>query len=116
MGFVVEGRDWSDGDEEGEPSFSAFVFESNTEGEKVDTPNADVLFSRRGNMLTEAQIFIDSLSFCLYSQICYTISLAKDITEAKKVSSSSWKHRKHLLHLKSKLLLAFLIKLLALKA
>lgn len=39
MGFVVEGRDWSDGDEEGEPSFSAFVFESNTEGEKVDTPN-----------------------------------------------------------------------------
>uniref|UniRef100_A0A671YMK6 Adaptor protein, phosphotyrosine interacting with PH domain and leucine zipper 2 n=1 Tax=Sparus aurata TaxID=8175 RepID=A0A671YMK6_SPAAU len=50
MGFVVEGRDWSDGDEEGEPSFSAFVFESNTEGEKI----------------------------------CYTISLAKDITEAKK--------------------------------
>lgn len=35
MGFVVEGRDWSDGDEEGQPSFSAFVFESNTEGEKV---------------------------------------------------------------------------------
>ncbi|XP_059190646.1 DCC-interacting protein 13-beta isoform X2 [Centropristis striata] len=50
MGFVVEGRDWSDGDEEGEPSFSAFIFESNTEGEKI----------------------------------CYTISLAKDITEAKK--------------------------------
>eukprot|EP00064_Thunnus_orientalis_P004818 superscaffoldBa00000452_g4831 len=50
MGFVVEGSDWSDGDEEGEPSFSAFVFESNTEGEKI----------------------------------CYTISLAKDITEAKK--------------------------------
>lgn len=40
MGFVVEGRDWSDGDEEGEPSFSAFVFESNTEGEKVGAPNA----------------------------------------------------------------------------
>uniref|UniRef100_A0A667XHC2 Adaptor protein, phosphotyrosine interacting with PH domain and leucine zipper 2 n=1 Tax=Myripristis murdjan TaxID=586833 RepID=A0A667XHC2_9TELE len=38
MGFVVEGRDWCDGDEEGEPSFSAFVFESNTEGEKVDFP------------------------------------------------------------------------------
>ncbi|XP_062276038.1 DCC-interacting protein 13-beta isoform X1 [Scomber scombrus] len=50
MGFVVEGSDWSEGDEEGEPSFSAFVFESNTEGEKI----------------------------------CYTISLAKDITEAKK--------------------------------
>lgn len=50
MGFVVEGSDWSNGDEEGEPSFSAFVFESNTEGEKI----------------------------------CYTISLAKDITEAKK--------------------------------
>ncbi|XP_068595278.1 DCC-interacting protein 13-beta [Brachionichthys hirsutus] len=50
MGFVVETRDWSDGDEEGEPSFSAFVFESNTEGEKI----------------------------------CYTVSLAKDITEAKK--------------------------------
>lgn len=35
MGFVVEGRDWSKEGEEGEPSFSAFVFESNTEGEKV---------------------------------------------------------------------------------
>lgn len=35
MGFVVEGRDWSEGEEEGTPSFSAFVFESNTEGEKV---------------------------------------------------------------------------------
>lgn len=34
MGFVVEDRDWSDG-EEGEPTFNAFVFESNTEGEKV---------------------------------------------------------------------------------
>ncbi|XP_047245188.1 DCC-interacting protein 13-beta isoform X3 [Girardinichthys multiradiatus] len=50
MGFVVEGRDWSDENEEGEPSFSAFVFESNTEGEKI----------------------------------CYTINLAKEITEAKK--------------------------------
>uniref|UniRef100_A0A3B4FCU7 Adaptor protein, phosphotyrosine interacting with PH domain and leucine zipper 2 n=1 Tax=Pundamilia nyererei TaxID=303518 RepID=A0A3B4FCU7_9CICH len=50
MGFVVESRDWSNGDEEGEPSFSAFVFESNTEGEKI----------------------------------CYTINLAKEITEAKK--------------------------------
>uniref|UniRef100_A0A7N8XUU7 Adaptor protein, phosphotyrosine interacting with PH domain and leucine zipper 2 n=1 Tax=Mastacembelus armatus TaxID=205130 RepID=A0A7N8XUU7_9TELE len=50
MGFVVEGRDWSDGNEEGEPSFSAFIFESNTEGEKI----------------------------------CYTITLAKDIAEAKK--------------------------------
>lgn len=35
MGFVVEGRDWSEGEEEGKSSFSAFVFESNTEGEKV---------------------------------------------------------------------------------
>lgn len=43
MGFVVEGRDWSDGDEEGESTYSAFVFESNTEGEKVDTP---LLFRR----------------------------------------------------------------------
>ncbi|XP_019748909.1 DCC-interacting protein 13-beta isoform X2 [Hippocampus comes] len=55
MGLVVEGGDWSGGgggddDEGGEPSFSAFVFESNTEGEKI----------------------------------CYTMSLAKDITEAKK--------------------------------
>uniref|UniRef100_A0A3Q3VKT1 Uncharacterized protein n=1 Tax=Mola mola TaxID=94237 RepID=A0A3Q3VKT1_MOLML len=49
MGLLVESRDWSDGDEE-EPSFSVFVFESNTEGEKI----------------------------------CYTISLAKEITEAKK--------------------------------
>ncbi len=38
---MVEGTDWSDGDEEGEPSYSAFVFESNTEGEKVDTLNTD---------------------------------------------------------------------------
>ncbi|KAF7701799.1 DCC-interacting protein 13-beta [Silurus meridionalis] len=35
MGFVVEGRDWSEGEEEGKASFSAFVFESNTEGEKI---------------------------------------------------------------------------------
>ncbi|XP_028286363.1 DCC-interacting protein 13-beta [Parambassis ranga] len=35
MGFVVEGRDWCDGEEEGEPTYSAFVFESNTEGEKI---------------------------------------------------------------------------------
>lgn len=37
MGFVVEDRDWGDGGEGGDPSFSAFVFESNTEGEKVQT-------------------------------------------------------------------------------
>lgn len=42
MGFVVEGRDWSDGNEEGEPSFSTFVFESNTEGEKVHLQNTDI--------------------------------------------------------------------------
>ncbi|KAJ8416329.1 hypothetical protein AAFF_G00356170 [Aldrovandia affinis] len=35
MGFVVEGRDWGDGEEGGEPSFSAFIFESNIEGEKI---------------------------------------------------------------------------------
>ncbi|XP_035258203.1 DCC-interacting protein 13-beta [Anguilla anguilla] len=50
MGIVVEGRDWAEGAEEGDPAFSAFVFESNTEGEKI----------------------------------CYTISLGKEITEAKK--------------------------------
>ncbi|KAG5274163.1 hypothetical protein AALO_G00159880 [Alosa alosa] len=50
MGFVVECRDWSEGEEEGSPSFSAFVFESHTEGEKI----------------------------------CYTISLGKEIIEAKK--------------------------------
>ncbi|XP_062317441.1 DCC-interacting protein 13-beta [Osmerus eperlanus] len=50
MGFVVEGRDWSEGEEEGHASFSSFIFESNTEGEKI----------------------------------CYTISLGKDIIEAKK--------------------------------
>lgn len=44
MGFVVESRDWSDGDEEGEPSFSAFVFESNTEGEKVHNPEPTTWF------------------------------------------------------------------------
>uniref|UniRef100_A0A8C9R4U1 Adaptor protein, phosphotyrosine interacting with PH domain and leucine zipper 2 n=1 Tax=Scleropages formosus TaxID=113540 RepID=A0A8C9R4U1_SCLFO len=36
VGFVVEGRDW--GEEQGEPTYSAFVFESNTEGEKVPFP------------------------------------------------------------------------------
>ncbi|XP_064200799.1 DCC-interacting protein 13-beta-like [Anguilla rostrata] len=50
MGFVVEGRDWGEGPDGGEPSFSAFIFESNTDGEKI----------------------------------CYTIGLAKEITEAKK--------------------------------
>ncbi|XP_076863071.1 DCC-interacting protein 13-beta [Brachyhypopomus gauderio] len=35
MGFVVEGVDWSEGAEEGRPSFRAFVFESSTEGEKI---------------------------------------------------------------------------------
>lgn len=34
MGFVLQGSDWSDGGED-QPSFSVFVFESNTEGEKV---------------------------------------------------------------------------------
>ncbi|XP_048876294.1 DCC-interacting protein 13-beta isoform X5 [Brienomyrus brachyistius] len=50
VGFVVEGQDWAEGGEEGEASYSAFVFESNTEGEKI----------------------------------CYTISLGKEIIEAKK--------------------------------
>lgn len=48
---MVEGSDWSDVDEEGEPSFSAFVFESNTEGEKVYTQNTGAL-SETGNILT----------------------------------------------------------------
>uniref|UniRef100_A0A8C2JGW1 Adaptor protein, phosphotyrosine interaction, PH domain and leucine zipper containing 2 n=1 Tax=Cyprinus carpio TaxID=7962 RepID=A0A8C2JGW1_CYPCA len=34
MGFVLQGSDWSDGGED-QPSFSVFVFESNTEGEKI---------------------------------------------------------------------------------
>ena len=39
MGLVVEDPDWSQGDQEGAPpSYSAFVFESNTEGEKVGWP------------------------------------------------------------------------------
>ena len=39
MGLVVEDPDWSQGDQEGAPpSYSAFVFESNTEGEKVGLP------------------------------------------------------------------------------
>ncbi|KAI1883365.1 hypothetical protein AGOR_G00230670 [Albula goreensis] len=50
MGFMVEGRDWGQEEDEGQPSFSAYIFESNTEGEKI----------------------------------CYTIGLAKEITEAKK--------------------------------
>ncbi|XP_023647052.2 DCC-interacting protein 13-beta [Paramormyrops kingsleyae] len=50
VGFVVESQDWAEGGEEGEASYSAFVFESNTEGEKI----------------------------------CYTISLGKEIIEAKK--------------------------------
>ncbi|KAM6960562.1 DCC-interacting protein 13-beta [Aplochiton taeniatus] len=50
MGFVVEGCNRSQEDQEGEPNFSAFIFESNTEGQKI----------------------------------CYTISLGKDILEARK--------------------------------
>lgn len=42
MGFVVEDRGWSNGGDEGEPTFSAFVFESNTEGEKVQQTSARV--------------------------------------------------------------------------
>uniref|UniRef100_A0A672MBG5 DCC-interacting protein 13-beta-like n=1 Tax=Sinocyclocheilus grahami TaxID=75366 RepID=A0A672MBG5_SINGR len=34
MGFVLQESDWSDGGED-QPSFSVFVFESNTEGEKI---------------------------------------------------------------------------------
>uniref|UniRef100_A0A673HQU3 DCC-interacting protein 13-beta n=1 Tax=Sinocyclocheilus rhinocerous TaxID=307959 RepID=A0A673HQU3_9TELE len=34
MGYVLQGSDWSDGGED-QPSFSVFVFESNTEGEKI---------------------------------------------------------------------------------
>lgn len=40
MGFVLEERDWSHGGD-GEPSFSVFVFESNTEGEKVRLPTVN---------------------------------------------------------------------------
>lgn len=48
-----------------------------------------------GEVVVHRRILNDSL--CLPSQICYTISLAKDITEAKKVPTS------HLLRLESKL-------------
>lgn len=48
-----------------------------------------------GEMLARRRLLNDSL--CLPSQICYTISLAKDITEAKKVPSS------HLLRFESEL-------------
>ncbi len=41
MGFVLQGSDWSDGDED-QPSFSVFVFESNTEGEKVRLQNMNL--------------------------------------------------------------------------
>lgn len=47
MGFVVESTDWTDGDEEGETSFSAFVFESNTEGEKVDATNSSIFLMKK---------------------------------------------------------------------
>lgn len=85
MGFVVEGRDWTDGDEEGEASYSAFVFESNTEGEKVDKlirkiKNEICFICGRICTITLKSFVI----FCW--QICYTINLAKDITEAKKVT------------------------------
>lgn len=90
MGFVVESRDWSDGDEEGEPSYSAFVFESNTEGEKVGASNTLFFNKERRVMSLLHRWILRFTSFCFYSQICYTISLAKDITEAKKVLSS-WK-------------------------
>lgn len=65
MGFVVEGRDWSDGDEEGQPSFSAFVFESNTEGEKVGAPNTHIFFfpTRRDMSIDAAQMDIEVYLF-----------------------------------------------------
>lgn len=86
MGFVVEGRDWSDGDEEGQPSFSAFIFESNTEGEKVRASNAHLLLNSEEHVKSCCtNDWRLRLILCFYPQICYTISLAKDITEAKKV-------------------------------
>lgn len=85
MGFVVESRDWSDGDEEGEPSFSAFVFESNTEGEKVHNPEPTTRFQVEEHV--KCNIISTPLYVIVYSQICYTINLAKEITEAKKVTS-----------------------------
>ncbi|KAG9342267.1 hypothetical protein JZ751_016769 [Albula glossodonta] len=45
MGFVVEGQDWGEGTEDGDPTFSAFVFESNTEGEKDPAALAQLMKS-----------------------------------------------------------------------
>lgn len=87
MGFVVEARDWSNGDEEGEPSFSAFVFESNTEGEKVHNPESTTLIGFKQKNMLNVIYNINTLYVIVYSQICYTINLAKEITEAKKVTS-----------------------------
>lgn len=97
MGFVVEGRDWGDEDEEGEPSFNAFVFESNTEGEKVHTPN---ICKWERNVSWCISGIYNSHSVCVSLQICYTISLAKDITEAKKVRKATRTHDS--VHMKQK--------------
>lgn len=52
-----------------------------------------IFLSTRRNISTDAaQTDTEVYLFCFYSQICYTISLAKDITEAKKVWSS-WKQK-----------------------
>uniref|UniRef100_A0A8C7MRE2 DCC-interacting protein 13-beta n=1 Tax=Oncorhynchus kisutch TaxID=8019 RepID=A0A8C7MRE2_ONCKI len=69
MGFVVEGRDWSEGTEEGEPSFSAFVFESNTEGEKVGIIKHIHVISMHLNL---------SLSLCALAQLMKNMPLTND--------------------------------------
>ncbi|KAG9328552.1 hypothetical protein JZ751_013013 [Albula glossodonta] len=45
MGFMVEGRDWGQEEDEGQPSFSAYIFESNTEGEKDPATLAELMKS-----------------------------------------------------------------------
>lgn len=70
MGFVVENKDWGDA-EEGEPSFSAFIFESNTEGEKVNRINSSFLFLRGGNVLSDAQMSIEVSLLSLFTDMLH---------------------------------------------
>uniref|UniRef100_A0A8B9KWP6 Adaptor protein, phosphotyrosine interacting with PH domain and leucine zipper 2 n=1 Tax=Astyanax mexicanus TaxID=7994 RepID=A0A8B9KWP6_ASTMX len=73
MGFVVEGTDWSEGVEEGQPSFSAFIFESNTEGEKVADHSAG---------MKESEDFIQNR----HRTLNCSVHLLEDSTESKYVA------------------------------
>lgn len=67
--MLVESRDWSDGDEE-EPSFSAFVFESNTEGEKVRA-TAERSFQRETRQLVLHKWILKYVHLFLFTDLLH---------------------------------------------